>query len=60
VSRESRVVQQREVGRAAPDPRLIALLRLLARHAARQDHDESLRASSGDGNAGESAPENAS
>lgn len=60
MSRESRTVQEREAGRAEPDPRLIALVRLLARHAARQDQEQALRARREDGNAGESAPENAS
>lgn len=30
----------------APDPRLVALARLLARHAALKDHQDSLRAES--------------
>jgi hypothetical protein len=42
----------------APDRRLVALVRLLARHAARQD-EEALRANGEDGNADDSTSENA-
>lgn len=53
VNRKQRTAQDRTpggqrpaAGAAAserPDPRLVALVRLLARHAARQDHEQELR-----------------
>lgn len=40
-----------------PDPRLVALVRLLARHSARQDHDQALRDATNGGNSEGTAPE---
>lgn len=64
---EHRALQDREASReaaAAPrrsagaDPRLVALVRLLARHAARQDHDQALRDAANGVNPAGTAPEN--
>jgi hypothetical protein len=56
-------MQDREAARSArpsaPDAGLVALVRLLARHAARQDHTQALREGTDSGNAGESPSENA-
>jgi hypothetical protein len=63
---EQRAMQDREASRkAAPaprcsagaDPRLVALVRLLARHAARQDHDQALRDAANGVNSEGTAPE---
>ncbi len=60
-------MQDREASRKAapvprcsggPDPRLGALVRLLARHAARQDHDQALRDAENSVNSSGTALEN--
>ena len=42
----------------APDPRLVDLVRLLARHAARQDHEQALRDAQNSGNPEDSSAGN--
>lgn len=61
MTRERSVIPDREAARKAaphaPDARLVALVRLLARHAATQDHEEALREGDASGNAEDSTAE---
>jgi hypothetical protein len=61
VKRDRSVIKEEGEARGAfpapPDARLVALVRLLARHAASQDHEEALREGDASGNAEDSTAE---